>query len=223
MYNENIETIYYTILAKNLPDKDIEIFWYSWKNAICNAFKKNDKVINQFKLEIYSDNLNMLQENNDYIAIQQIIQTYLERHAILCIENYIDSYNCNIVNTHLNRWSKLTKKSNKLTNNKLRDSNYNFKLFSLYLIILNEKTIQETIIDGITYNKNYLLDLTISYNFTDIADYAIRNNKINLLDKILAIKDINDYIKNKYKINYFKGTGALKIIKKIKSNQVLNA
>ena len=92
----------------------------------------------------------------------------------------------------------------------------------MYLIILNEKTIQETIIDGITYNKNYLLDLTISYNFKHIADYAIRNNKINLLDKVLAIKDLQNYIYNKYNIKYYKGTSAVKIIKKINDKEVLN-
>ena len=139
MYNEKLETIFINVESKNLPDKDIEIFWYSWKNAIYNTFKKQKTVLDLFKLSEYSEKLNMLQNLEDYICIQQLIQTYIERHLILSIENYIDMYNANILDTHLKRWEKLSKKSNKLSNIVIKNSNFNFKLFSLYLLILNCK------------------------------------------------------------------------------------
>ena len=217
MYDENIENIYNNIIEKNLPDKDIEIFWYSWKNALVNAFKKKEKVLKQLNLEEYSENLNTLQKLNDFIGIQQLIQTYLERHSIISIENYIDSYNCNILDTHLKRWSNLTEKSNKLNKIIVRNSNYNFKLFSLYLLILNDKYQKEN------YNlKEKLLDYVIAYKFTDLADYSILNNKPNILDKLLLITDISSYIYKKYNVSYYSGTKANKIIKKIlKVNKLL--
>ena len=211
MYDEKIEKIYVNILEKNLPDKDIEIFWYSWKNAILNAFKKNKNVINLFKLDIYSDKLNQLQKLKDFIGIQQLIQTYLERHSIICIENYIDSYNCNILDTHLKRWSKLTNKLDNLNKTVIKNSNYNFKLFNLYLILLNDRIIE--VPENLTKEK--LLDLIIEYKFTDLADISILNNKPHILDQILSIEDINLYIKNKYGIEFLNGTKGAKIIKKI--------
>ena len=222
MYDENIETIYHNIITKDLPDKDIEIFWYSWKNAIQNAFRHKKDILKLFKLNEYSHNLNSLQAINDYIGIQQIIQTYLERHVIISIENYIDSYNCNILDTHLKRWSKLTKKSSKLDKRVIRNSNYNFKLFTLYLIILNDKTIDNKKLNPNNNkklsDKEVLLDHVIGYRFKDIIEYVVENKKASILDKMLLIEDQSEYISLKYNTTYYKGTKGHKILKKIYSN-----
>jgi hypothetical protein len=157
----------------------------------------------------------MLQNLEDYICIQQLIQTYIERHLILSIENYIDMYNANILDTHLKRWEKLSKKSNKLSNIVIKNSNFNFKLFSLYLLILNCKLYSINL-------KKILLDYTISYDYKHLLDFSILNNKPNIMKKILSLWDCQEYITNKFSINYYKGTSASKIIKKIDKSSLNN-
>ena len=129
-------------------------------------------------MQEYSQKLNSLQDQKDYICIQQLIQTYIERHLMISIENYIDPYNANILDTHLKRWEKLSEKSNKLSNIVIKNSNFNFKLFSLYLLILNTRILSNTL-------KNLLLDYVISYNYKKLLDFSILNNKPNIKTKIL--------------------------------------
>jgi len=207
MYNDTLIIINSKIITKNLPDKDIEIFWYSWKNTIYNAFKRK-KIAELFNLDKYSNYLNKLQEINDYEAIQMHMQKYIEEHIIMAIENYISSYHCNILDTHLKRWVKLTNKSLKLDRCDIKNSNYNFKLFSLYLTILNNKHISDL-------DKSILLDHVIAYRFNRIVDFTILHNKCNILDRILVLDNVKEYICNKYNISYHSGTKGNKILKKI--------
>ena len=57
------------------------------KNALYNTFKKQKEVLEQFELQEYSQKLNSLQDQRDYICIQQLIQTYIERHLMISVEN----------------------------------------------------------------------------------------------------------------------------------------
>ena len=58
MYAINLDIINSQIITKNLPDKELEIFWYSWKNVIYNAFKNQQKIIDLFNLDNYCRNAN---------------------------------------------------------------------------------------------------------------------------------------------------------------------
>ena len=66
--NENISEITSIILTKNLPDKDIELFWYSFKESIYNIIKSDTLFIKESKLkntdkyndDKYIDNINLL-------------------------------------------------------------------------------------------------------------------------------------------------------------------
>ena len=209
MYNENLDHINIDIVNKDLPDRDIEIFWYSWKNILYNAFKKKETIINSFDLIQKSLHLNKLQGLCEYSNIQLYIQQSLENHVILAIENYIDTYHCNILETHLKRWDKITKSYSNLNNTDIKNYSYNFRLFSLYKLILNEKKQPD-------FEKTILLDNIIEYKFNTIVDYAIIINKGNILDKILALSDISEHLMTKYNTTYIKGSKGNKILKKIK-------
>lgn len=210
MYAINLDIINSQIITKNLPDKELEIFWYSWKNVIYNAFKNQQKIIDLFNLDNYSDNLNKLQSINDCKALYTTITSYIDEHLVTAIENYILSYHCNILDTHVSRWNKLLKTS--LIFNKAESTikySDNFKLFALYLTILNNKHITEE-------NKILLLDHVVTYKFKALVDFSILHNKGNILDKLLTVVDLADYISTKYNIIYHKGSKANKILKQIK-------
>jgi hypothetical protein len=72
------------VLNKNLPDKDIELFWYNYKNYICNFFTNihfSDNISSYYlyiknELDIISNKLNNYQSQHNWNNIQILISNF---------------------------------------------------------------------------------------------------------------------------------------------------
>ena len=128
--NENISEITSIILTKNLPDKDIELFWYSFKESIYNIIKSDTLFIKESKLkntDKYNDDKYNDDKYNDIILeLKEKSQLYNKlqkefkfQEIMLDIKEYIknisrnffiqktDNYNFNIYLTNIKRLSKI--------------------------------------------------------------------------------------------------------------------
>jgi len=189
-------------------DYKIEIFWLDFKNSMFNYY--NTKSIFR-PIEFWSRELNILQTKKNYERIELKIRNYISLYAIDLLRNKED-YHFGILITNIKRWNRL---SNKFTFEKT-DSKYHnviFLLIDIYQHLLY--------LDSNEINKIFSqVELFIIYeDFSSLIDFAIKNNKGSILNKINNYKDINTYIENKYNIKlpkHISGEKILKIIEKIK-------
>jgi hypothetical protein len=189
-------------------DYQIEVFWLDFKKSMFNYY--NNK--NIFRpIDFWSEELNTLQTKKNYDRIELKIRNYISLYAIDLLRNKED-YHFGILITNIKRWNRL---SNKFTFEKT-DSKYHnviFLLIDIYQHLLY--------LDSNEINKIFSqVELFIIYeDFSSLIDFAIKNNKVSILNKINNYKDINTYIGNKYNITlpkHISGGKILKIIEKIK-------
>lgn len=91
------------IILSNKPDKDFEIFWLTFKNSIKDIIPKNILLI----LKIYSDELNVLQQEKQYDKIIIKITDFMEKYLILITKIIILKGNGLIIlhlTCNINRW-----------------------------------------------------------------------------------------------------------------------
>ena len=194
---------------KNLPDKEIELFWYGWKIAISNSLKNSslDNIIPyQLKLQTTSDILNNYQQHNKINYIINTVQKSIIDHISICIENNIELYNTRILLTHIKRWKKI----------KLNDYNiYNidknpdkFLFLEIYYIVIKDNNIGEK-------DKKEMIDHIIFNDSEKLLNTAIKLNKDNIITKLSGIMDIYDYINNLFGTNFYPKTKVSKMLKVI--------
>jgi len=106
------ESNYKHIYYKNLPDKNIEFFWYNFKESIINILynldqetknllKNHDIIGDLYKL---SNNLNQLQKEGEYNTIQNKIEYYIRDISRILFLPHSNIYHFNIFLTNLKRW-----------------------------------------------------------------------------------------------------------------------
>jgi hypothetical protein len=119
--NESISEITSLILTKNLPDKDIELFWYSFKESIYNIIKHNIDISNAnenanntdkynniiFELKGKSQFYNKLQKEFKFQEIMLDIKEYIKDISRNFFIQKSDNYNFNIYLTNVKRVSKI--------------------------------------------------------------------------------------------------------------------
>jgi hypothetical protein len=113
------------IYDKNLPDKNVEFFWYNFKESINNLLNnvkkehskhstKWDDIMNH--LNETSNQLNKLQIEEKYDEIIQVIQNYIYLMARVLFIPYTNYYHFNIFITNLKRWETWVLDSNSCSN-----------------------------------------------------------------------------------------------------------
>ena len=189
-------------------DYQIEIFWLNFKTSMINYY--NTKTIFR-PIEFWSSELNILQTKKNYERIELKIRNYISLYAIDLLRNKEDYY-FGILISNIKRWNKL---SNKFTFDQT-DSKYHNVIFLLIDIYQNLLYLDLSEINKIFSQ----VELFIIYeDFSSLVDFAIKNNKVSILNKLNNYKDINTYIENKYNITlpkYISGEKILRIIEKLK-------
>lgn len=185
------------------PDFHIETFWLDFKKSMINFYENNK--INR-PINIWSDNLNKLQEEKKYDKIQQNIRDYISLFAIDLLRNN-DSYHLGILITNIKRWNKLSLQYNFFTNNGPKYYNIIFLLIDLYENILSfDKRECDEILNQI--------ELFVLYNdITLLIKYAIKFNKGGMLDKIKSYTNLNEKIKEIYNIELPNNISGKKLLK----------
>ena len=103
---------YKHIYYKNLPDKNIEFFWYNFKESVNNAFnnlnQETKKVLKKYNIQEnlieLSNTLNQLQQNEQFNEIQIKIENYIRDISRILFLPYTNEYHFNIFLTNLKRW-----------------------------------------------------------------------------------------------------------------------
>lgn len=194
----------------NLPDRDIELYWYGFKNTVINFYKKR---LIKDDLDLYNICLllNSLQKNKDYENIEANICNFIFRVCHKYIIHSADTYDCSLLNTQIKRWNRLSKKYSTFHEKDIYQNNKYCVLFSIYYKYLQYNKVNLKIIEffreSIEYNDNTL---------NILIDLSIENNYPYFLDKLATIYDITKYIKKKYGKNIHKNMKGNKIISNIK-------
>ena len=173
--NSKYKDIYY----KNLPDKDIEFFWYCFKESIdnlINSLEKNKQTSLKYLIDELNhkcDHLNQLQKSEEYDQISIEIEKYIKHIARVLFLPYADIYYFNIFITNLKRWSKWVLKISptKFNFNWLKDNDENY--FMIFFQI-----------------KKYLID-----NHDDANNHPKLFEKLNFnIEKYLTISNMRNKI-----------------------------
>ena len=192
------------------PDYMIEKFWLDFKQSMINFYNAHHMPPRPYN--IWSENLNKLQQEAKYEIIETNIRDYISLYAIDVLR-FQSNYHMGILVTNIRRWNDISTKYN--FNSPEKYVNMIFLLVDIYNILTNKCTI----IDDEIKSLFNMIELYVLYNHMNVlVDYAISHNKQGMLDKIRLycnqynVFDIYSYIEKKYNININNNMSAKKIL-----------
>ena len=188
--NKEIEQV----IINDKPDKEIEIFWFGFKQSVENFMKRNNLDI---PILSWSNILNWYQEKKDYSNIKKHIQIFISYYCI-SIFKVSDSYNTSILWTNVKRWKKI---NDKFLLDEQDDNMYYFSIFhmllDIYKTLLNNNNINnELSLFFRNINENFKKD-----DIYDLLDLCIKYKLGSFIDKINKYFNLESYIQDKYKVN----------------------
>lgn len=167
------------------PDCHIEEYWLFFKQSMSNFY--NITHVSPRPIQMWSDNLNLLQSTKQYEMIEHSIRDYMSLYAI-DILRHCNNYHINILLSNIKKWNILSLKYNFASNDMTKYHNIIFLLVDIYNSVTNKCTnIDRDIINIFSMVEYYIL----YEKFDNLIIYAVTNNKPSILDKI-----------NKYKNSY---------------------
>jgi hypothetical protein len=204
MESNNFSDQYLYILDSNNEDKEIEFFWYWFKEYIFRIHR-NTQIDKKYflrsnehneELKTISNNLNELQIEKNYIEIQNIIKNYILSISLFIINNEFNS-EFNLILTYIKRWNRITKNKFKINNN-IQKNTWQKHVFICIKILEKYKKNNNNISEEI-----YSIDYDIENNkklFIPIMKQLINEKKYGLLDLLKTEIDIYGFIENEYEI-----------------------
>jgi hypothetical protein len=138
-------------LNSNDPDHDIEVFWYSLKNAMANFYQSNK--IPSRNINKWSKLLNLLKLDKKYEMIENNIRNYMSLYAIDIMKYDILNYHGNILNTNIKRWNKISKNNNFVIS---KNHNKILTLFDVYCYLKNKKILPDQQSENKTKKNNQI-------------------------------------------------------------------
>lgn len=166
----------------NNIDSELEVFYINFKQSMINFYqnKSFSRPINQ-----WSERLNVLQKNKDYENIYKLIIKIISLYAI-DLMRMCDGYHANILESNINRFNKVSKNSKFTIDLISYKKNVVFLLFDIFRYIIKN--------EGIDILKPLFIqvELYLLYeDYTPLIEYAINNNKLNILDKLFKFSNKN--------------------------------
>jgi hypothetical protein len=157
-------------------DHDIEQFWLLFKQSMLNFY---NIVALRRPIDKWSEALNVLQKDRRYIDIEEMIKQYISLYAMdllrLCNHHHI-----NILMTNIKRWNKIASK-HKCINEADKNTYFNcvFMLVDICYMLLEQGNA-----DVKDLFSQYELCI-LNHDYSLFINYAVENNKIGMLDKLL--------------------------------------
>jgi hypothetical protein len=205
-------------MNQNDPDYHIEMFWLGFKQSMINLYQHINMKYDH--IQKWSDTLNMLKANKEYLEIEKNIRDYISYYVfdmIISIYNHgMLSYHANILISNMKRWNRISNMFN------FKVSIYS-KILIIFMICLEIKQLGKyEIIEKIFLKKNIKVSdiLTNDNIIHTFIEFAILNNKsriLNLLKKIPnynIIDDIRKLYPNIILYNNMKATKLIKLLQK---------
>lgn len=195
------EDKYKHILSTKNPDKEIEHFWYCLKDSMYNYLTQVDKDISFIKkIIVWSNELNLLQQQKLYVDITEKIEDHILDYARLLIKKD-NIYHNKILNTNIKRWRKITGRQ------------FNPPFISLYnvfeSIIYKKKPYHEIL--SIIRNCEKPMD-----GINKILDIAFDNKLGYIINHLKEHVNITTYVKDRFDIYVHPHTKGEKILKLIR-------
>lgn len=157
-------------------DHEIENFWLNFKKSLFN-FYDNPKINFDRPINEWSNYLNKLQEQKDYVNIEKSIIKYISLYAIDIMKVH-DTYHMNILNTNIKRWDKISIKYKIYNSDKNDYCNLIFILFDIYCYLYKKKKFNKKLFDE--------LELYLFFNdFKGLILYAYENNCYSIIEKLI--------------------------------------
>lgn len=205
----------YIINEKNLPDKDIELFWYNYKNFIINTYHNHfSKISDNFAIKNEIDNisikLNDYQIQKNWEQIISIIYNF-QLYMILFILKTLKKYKQDYIIIHkiysllikfIKRWNNINFNiNNDINNNINNDINNDINIDNSKIISLKYKIPLS--------NLNNIEDTKIYLKICIIIAMICKNIKIRKCCRFMIIVnihynidiDINLWNKNDYSMH----------------------
>lgn len=213
----NLDSILSSLTESDNYDKDIEIFWYGFKESIKNFLKNREELRCIVCDKLYSDSqyLNELKDKKQYSEIMKVITSRIEEYIYLIMKYKSDHYHTNILFTNTKRWHNILDQFDK----KCYYINNNYLIFiSVYNKLVKKISIHEHS-DILNYLENVRIDdIDKLHNIESMVDILIKYKIPAALDKIIESTDISNHVKRKYGITIFKKTKAGKLLSQIKNS-----
>jgi len=160
-------------MEKQVPDYEIENYWLSLKKSMLNVYDKS----NLYRpIQLWSNKLNNLKRKKEYGEIEKFIINYISLFA-LDLFRIQDNYQLQILITNIKRWNKIAKKY-KFSSNINDYHNFIYVLIDIY------NNVSKTDLE-IHYLFSQVELYLIHKDYTELVDFALENNKPNILDKLL--------------------------------------
>jgi hypothetical protein len=172
------------------PDKEIEEFWLGYKVSMINFY--GTKSIPPRPISHWSNILNNLQKQEDYLSIERHIRDYMLLYAIDIIR-YNSYYHGGILQTNIKRWNRICNANNAIgMNTSNKNQQKIIGLFDIFIKLRDEES-QE-----MQMELSYIfgdIELFIIYDLYDhLIEFAVRYNRPFILDGLNDIVDIYPYI-----------------------------
>ena len=160
-------------------DHELEEFYLNFKQSMINFYQKH--TFSRPILE-WSLRLNELQKKKDYGKIQTLIVKIISLYAIDLMKT-CDSYNTGILETNIKRFNRIsvsTLKNGEYTIELIEyDNNIVFLLFDIFRTAIRNESLDDL------KPLFVQVELYLLYeDYTPLIEYAIKNNKLNILDKL---------------------------------------
>ena len=126
-------------MNNNKPDYYIETFWLDFKVTMYNFYSQNNIKFCR-PIDLWSNQLNILQKKEEYNLIQDKIRNFMSLYAIDLMK-YNNLYHTGILVTNISRWDKISVKYNfEKSNSKYH--NIIFLLLDIYNSIMDYQNVK---------------------------------------------------------------------------------
>lgn len=195
------------------PDYHIEEFWIAFKTSMFNFYNQYTTTYNSRPIMFWSDNLNKLQKNKDYQSIETNIRDYMSLYAIDLLR-YNAHYHIGILISNIKRWNIISNRRFDMCD--VKYINIVFLLLDIYNILTNKCSTS----DKETEILFSMVEIYIIHeDFKIFIDYAIKNKKPSIIDKINEYENQNN---NNNSIKYIETTYNVKLSPKISAKKIFN-
>jgi len=214
---EDVEEKYKFLRYTEKPDRDVEYFWYIFKDFVVNTatrypLTKDPKAF----IESLSSTLNKLQEEKAYDDIQEKIKEVIMAIGWVLMSSHADSHTSHLYLTFVKRWSKWTPPKFTLEGTQV------LALFRIHMVTfsLEEGEEKDFLIDLLSDMKS--LSDVFQYDLEELFLLGIRTGKTSILDNLKPFLDFEEVSVKHFGVKVHQRTKGQKVIRLLQGRKILS-
>lgn len=232
---EDVEEKYKFLRYTEKPDRDVEYFWYIFKDFVVNTatrypLTKDPKAFIDFEhkcekstdepklsfIESLSSTLNNLQEEKAYDDIQEKIKEVIMAIGWVLVSSHADSHTSHLYLTFVKRWSKWTPPKFTLEGTQV------LALFRIHMVTfsLEEGEEKDFLIDLLSDMKS--LSDVFQYDLEELFLLGIRTGKTSILDNLKPFLDFEEVSVKHFGVKVHQRTKGQKVIRLLQGRKILS-